>query len=777
MAEGYLQPSEGNSMEDLGTKYFIELLSYSLFQEEERDYFGNVKSCKMHDLIHDLAESVSKFGAVIFNGGSGGNVSGSGSDILISDQFQHLNLIHGVPTNLGDVAPKLCTLFSNHGFPCSIGAVKFKRLRVLSLHHASDAKQLPTCFSNSERLRYLDISGTEIEELPKFITKLYNLQTFRFMDCRSLKMPPRGIGDLINLRHIYFNDEKCMPANLGRLTSLQTLPLFFVGTTKGCKIEELGSLRGLKGRLRICNLELVKDKSEAKTAKLHEKAVEDLALCWQKGEGNRVKDEDVLEGLKPHSNIRILRIESYEGRNLASWMSKSSEELMLLNNLVDLKIYNCSMLYRISGINWFSSLQRLSIEWCCKLTSLGDGDEAVLTSMSLKKLFIYWCDELERLLVNGLSSLEVLKINNCRVINSIGDSLSSSTCLKHLYLEQCPKLKFVPSLEGLVSLKTLYVENCDGLECLPTGFSSCTALEELEIRNCSNLVSIPEELKHLSSLVLVKIGHCRNLRSFPEEILGFLSCLKTLELGPFSKELEEFPNLSSTSTPTTASLEVLRLEGWAKSLTLPLQIQRLTALRYLIITSFNGVEEALLGNLSCLKTLQIRDCTRLRCLLGGLSSLEELEITKCPNLVSCQGELKELHSLKILGCPKMVGFLEKSLGCCTRLKRLEIGRFSEELEEFPSLSSIHASLEQLKLWGWEKLTQLPDIQHLTALKELSIYYFSGMESLPDWFNNLSSLQRLDIWSRPNKLMERCTEGSGPDYWHKISHIPYIRMAG
>ncbi|GKV49909.1 hypothetical protein SLEP1_g56632 [Rubroshorea leprosula] len=69
-----------------------------------------------------------------------------------------------------------------------------------------------------------------------------------------------------------------------------------------------------------------------------------------------------------------------------------------------------------------------------------------------------------------------------------------------------------------------------------------------------------------------------------------------------------------------------------------------------------------IGNLSCLETLQIRDCTRLRRILGGLSSLKELVITECPNLVSLQGELKELCSLEILGYPKLVGFLEKSLG-------------------------------------------------------------------------------------------------------------------
>ncbi|GKV49916.1 hypothetical protein SLEP1_g56639, partial [Rubroshorea leprosula] len=257
MAQGFLESSEESCMaaDEIGDKYFKNLLSYSLFQEGWRDHVtGSVISCKMHDLIHDFAQFISNFETLIVEEQPGSH---------ISHHVRHLNLIGGremVPTILGDVAEKLQTLFSKHGVFSDV-QVDLKRLRALNLDDASDAKQLPTCFGNSKSLRYLDISGTQIGELPKFITKLYNLQTFRFTNCKSLKMPTGGIGDLINLRHIYFNDEERMPANLGRLTKLQTLPLFFVSTTKGCKIEELGSLRGLKGGLEIRKLDLVEGKS------------------------------------------------------------------------------------------------------------------------------------------------------------------------------------------------------------------------------------------------------------------------------------------------------------------------------------------------------------------------------------------------------------------------------------------------------------------------------------------------------------------------------------
>ncbi|XP_030923809.1 putative disease resistance protein RGA3 [Quercus lobata] len=76
MAEGFLQPSQGNSseMEDIGNDYFDILLANSLFQDIIRDDFGDILSCKMHDLVHDLALLISKW-ETLHLGGNGGGVT------------------------------------------------------------------------------------------------------------------------------------------------------------------------------------------------------------------------------------------------------------------------------------------------------------------------------------------------------------------------------------------------------------------------------------------------------------------------------------------------------------------------------------------------------------------------------------------------------------------------------------------------------------------------------------------------------------------------------
>ncbi|GLT27390.1 hypothetical protein SLA2020_023930, partial [Shorea laevis] len=775
MAMGFLQSTEESlmTMEDIGNKYINDLLSYSLFQQEKRDSFGILDSCKMHDLIHDFAQLISKSETMIWK--SQRNIP----------NVRNLNLIYGVgtvPTNLRDIAPKLHTLFLKCDFSSDM-KVDLRSLRVLSFVDSVDTEELPPCFDNMKNLRYLDISRTRITKLPKFIPKLYKLQTFRFMACRSLEMPPEGIGSLINLRHIYFSDEEQMPANIGKLTCLQTLPKFFVGTTKERKIEELGNLRWLRGSLKICNLEHVKDKSEAMGAKLHEKTIFELRLRWGK-ESNQ--DEDVLEGLQPHSDLQVLEIDGYGGKNWSSWMSKNvlNCDMFLLKNLAELRIVQCKKLESIPVMTGFSSLQMLSISNCAELSTIAEG--AFVKLASLKELHILNCPKLERVSSNGLILPQSLLIPDCRELNS----LSTSTCLKVLNLRHCKNLRSIPSLFGLSSLEQVIVRPC-GLEHLPSGLSSCIALKKLTMSKCHNLISIPEELKEIHSLVDLRIQWCSKLRSIPENTLNSLTSLKTLIIGGFSEELEEFPGLSAIHS-LQASLERLDLIGWGKLTEFPHQIQNLnlTALKWVSIADFREVETLpkWFGNLSSLKSLCIWECLRLKYLPSGLSfftTLEWLAIYRCPNLVSAN--------------------LEEILGGLACLKTLWIGPFPEELMEFPCLSSIHnlsTSLEELRLCGWAKLTQLPhQIQHLTALRILFIFYFHGVKALPEWLGNLSSLQDLCIEdcetlkhlpsaesirrlsklkflkiSKCPELETTCHKESGSE-WYKISHIPTIRING
>ncbi|XP_059633544.1 putative disease resistance protein RGA4 [Cornus florida] len=182
IAEGFIQSvNENQQLEDVGDLYFINLLRRSLFQDVERNEWGDLISCKMHDLVHDLAQSVVRARCSIVNS----NVEN------VTERTRHVSLGFSVnsswniPTHLIK-ANKLRTFIlkaqkvevsDNLVFEMIVST--FKWLRVLDLH-STRIEIVPSYISKMKHLRHLDLSdNTDITTLPSSITMLQNLQTLK----------------------------------------------------------------------------------------------------------------------------------------------------------------------------------------------------------------------------------------------------------------------------------------------------------------------------------------------------------------------------------------------------------------------------------------------------------------------------------------------------------------------------------------------------------------------------------------------------------------------
>ncbi|XP_041994185.1 putative disease resistance protein RGA3 [Salvia splendens] len=298
MAEGFLQLDERYEMESVGNKFFNVLLQNSLLIVAQRDIYGDVWSCVMHDLVHDLASS---------------NLNGSHNvDGITPVQYMVHEEASPIPK---EVAKHLRKLFFKGVTSVSMFS-NFECLHNLSLT-SSDCTELPNSIRELIHLRNLNISNTRIENLPEWIGELYQLQTLRALCLPTQKMPST-LKYLIKLRHLHIDSRVELPADMGRLTCLQTLIHFRVGKEKGYQIKELGSLRNLKGRLEIRNLERVRDKEEAIKANMFEKSnLSYLVFHWNEQRGDESRsDESVLEGLQPHenANLNVLKIEGFNGK-------------------------------------------------------------------------------------------------------------------------------------------------------------------------------------------------------------------------------------------------------------------------------------------------------------------------------------------------------------------------------------------------------------------------------------------------------------------------------
>ncbi|GKV47472.1 hypothetical protein SLEP1_g54375 [Rubroshorea leprosula] len=752
MAGGFLQQSNESSitMEEIGNKYFDELLSNFLFEDVERDAYENIHVCTMHDVLHDLALFVSKGETLIWEIGS-----------IINSNIRNLRIKYDrevLSTFPRGVSQRLHCLFLEGDVSFSMES-DLKNLRSLKLVGAQ-TEVLPVSLDESKHLRYLEIAKSNIKALPKSFSKLYMLQTLKVEQCSYLQKLPDDTSKLVSLRHLYFYDKTLMPKGIGQLTSLQTLSQFCVGREEGFRIEELGELSRLRGRLQIQNLDNVTSKSEATKARLNEKTeLYKLLFKWDPI-NNIDKHEEVLEGLQPHSNLKSLCINYYMGEKFPSWMVNYTAS-SLLDNLEELTLLNCDKCTCLPPLGLLPNLQFLHISWMDKVESMGclnrskslsTGENSITLFPSLRRFFLSFMESL----------VELVEVDENAAAGGKGEVLFP--CVKELQILHCSNLTDISYLNGLTFLEILCLDGCNELTCLPTGLGSCISLQELKIISCPNLISIPEDIGKLCSLSILIIKNCQNLRNFPEKCLGRLTSLKELRIGGLDETLEEFPGLTSIHN-LHASLEILELQEWAGLKSLPFQLQHLTGLKQLILQDFIVLE----------------------------------------GLPSWLGDISSLTFLSIDSCPKFRHIPEEWLGRLTNLKRLRIGPLDESLEEFPGFNSIHqlhGSLGELELGGWDKLKSVPhQVQHLTALKTLELGNFDGLEGLPEWLGDLSSLHSLDIWGCSNlthlpsieamrhlsnlqylwicgcpKLEENCTKKKGPE-WSKISHIPNIRICG
>uniref|UniRef100_A0A453T920 NB-ARC domain-containing protein n=1 Tax=Aegilops tauschii subsp. strangulata TaxID=200361 RepID=A0A453T920_AEGTS len=285
IAHGFIIQEKQVRLENIGKQIFNELVSRSFFQdvkqvqttigEIEQDGACYVRStCKIHDLMHDVALSVME------------NECALATEDPVPDTARHLFLSCKEParklnSSLKNSSSAIQTLLCDSFMSRSLHHLaKYSSLQALQLRLLGSFPLKP---KHLHHLRYLDLSRSLIKALPEDMSILYNLQTLNLSGCVSLRELPRQMKYMAALRHLYTHgcpELKGMPRDLRKLTSLQTLTCFVAGSGSNCSnVGELGNLN-LGGQLELHHLENVTEEAAKAANLVMKKEVTELTLKW-----------------------------------------------------------------------------------------------------------------------------------------------------------------------------------------------------------------------------------------------------------------------------------------------------------------------------------------------------------------------------------------------------------------------------------------------------------------------------------------------------------------
>ncbi|KAG2564129.1 hypothetical protein PVAP13_8KG387600 [Panicum virgatum] len=394
IAQGFVSTG-GNAteeMEDVGNRYFDELLEFSFLQVQGRTLNGT-EVITIHDLLHELAETV------------------AGSDFLRID-------LNGSPK---DIPAGVRHVFIETNNGAKVLAEKNQdlgKLRTLIIKEhwkeGTDRKQ-----PMDELEEVFDCLFMRMRELRVLIVEL--LQKTEVMSV------PASVDRMKHLRCLGFRFF-----GFTRLTSLQTLPSFTVKKEQGYELKQLKHLNKLRGALRICGLGIVGSKEEALEAQLARKErVTQLDLDFGYVSCNPDVAAEVLEGLRPPKDLVELDIWSYYGSRYPSWML-SRQQPDAPKRLQKLVLrFNCSRLASIpEDSELFTHLRELHIMYC-DWDRLPENMERLVL---LQNLFIDGCKKME-LLPTLPQSLRKIRIHSC--------GLLSTTCEEEGH-ENWHKIQHIP---------------------------------------------------------------------------------------------------------------------------------------------------------------------------------------------------------------------------------------------------------------------------------------------------------------------------------------------
>ncbi|KAM0927718.1 hypothetical protein ACQ4PT_002686 [Festuca glaucescens] len=430
VAEGFVLSKDKNTPEMVAEGNLMELIHRNMLEVVENDELGRVTTCKMHDIVRELAISVAKderfasandYGTMIQMGKDVRRLSSCGwkDNTALKLNLPHLRTV----VALGVISTSPGMLYS------ILAGSNY--LTVLELED-SEITEVPTSIGSLFNLRYIGLRRTRVKSLPDSIENLSHLHTLDIKQTKIEKLP-RGLFKIKKLRHLLadrYADEK------------QTEFRYFIGMHAP---KELSNLEELQ------TLETVESSN------------------------------DLAEQLRKLMQLRSVWIDNISAADCASLFATLSTMPLLSSLLLSARDENEALCFQALQPR-STDLHRLIIrgQW-----AKGTLNCPIFLShgKNLKYLALSWChlgEDPLGMLAPHLPNLTYLKLNNIRSANSLVLAADSFPNLKTLVLKLMSDVKelnincgALPCIEGLFIVSLLKLDK------VPQGIESLHSLKKL----------------------------------------------------------------------------------------------------------------------------------------------------------------------------------------------------------------------------------------------------------------------------------------------------------
>ncbi|WVZ65571.1 hypothetical protein U9M48_014912 [Paspalum notatum var. saurae] len=485
MAEGYIAKNRDMPVEDVGERFYSELINRSMIQPSRASPGAKADRCRVHSMVLQIIVSKSIVENQLF-------LVDKQSNEIPQSKVRHLVISRWRRRdeklqNINPSCVRSLTVFGE--CPASLVSPKFRLLRVLDLEDTSNLKNDDLKhIGELHHLRYLCLRGTDISKLPSSLQNLRYLETLDIEDTKVRELPG-GVAKLEKLR--YLLSGVSFTKDL-----LQKMP-------ESGKAAKTSIFRNIETCLCCSSSECYKVSSVDQFSLKAPEGIEKLKNLHMLGMVNVGKGNGVAGRLRNLTNLTNLRrlgvagISEEEGQELCKsigelrrlqWLEVRSDSLNFLGGKDEESTTQPRMPRHLVSLRLCGDLNSMP-RW---ISSLNDLAKVKLLGTRLKQVDILHLQNLRNLALLGLWE-------NSYTDKSLHFNKGTFLNLKFLDMDGLKEIGTVTIVEGAMpELEQLWVNNCPSLHNDSSGLSGVPhlpKLNELVLKNCGEKEKLIDTLQ------------------------------------------------------------------------------------------------------------------------------------------------------------------------------------------------------------------------------------------------------------------------------------------